>query len=130
VVRWSGGLDTRSFGWLAIFWINAPLGAAMVVAVRRTVEHGGALRSSARSARERIDVAGLVLSAVGLSALVFGLTQASVYGWTSVRLWVILAVAAAALAGFVMVERRVAAPLLDLRLFRRPNVLAGTCSRW
>lgn len=115
-----GAALTRAFGWPAIFWINVPLGAAMLVAARLAATPLPAL-----PARQRVDVAGLVCSAVGLSALVFGLTQASAYGWTAPRLWVILAVAVAALAGFVAVERRTAAPLLDLNLFRLPNVLAA-----
>ena len=119
-----GAVLTRTLGWPAIFWINVPVGAAMLLAVRlirrRTVP------SPPSSPRwQGVDGAGLLCSAVGLSALVFGLTQAGAYGWTSPRLWLILTVAVIALSLFVVVERRTASPLLDLTLFRRPNVLAA-----
>jgi EmrB/QacA subfamily drug resistance transporter len=116
-----GAALTRAFGWPAIFWINVPLGVAMLLAARRAAPP----QSPAPGVRQRVDVAGLMCSAVGLFALVFGLTQATAYGWSSVRLWLILTVAVAALAGFVVAERRATAPVLDLTLFRRPNVLAA-----
>lgn len=114
---------TRNLGWPSIFWVNVPLGAVMLLVARIAVPAGPAPAPSPRWAR--LDVAGLLCSAVGLSALIFGLTQASSYGWTSPTLWAILGVAAAALTGFVVVERRAPSPLLDLTLFRRPNVLAA-----
>jgi EmrB/QacA subfamily drug resistance transporter len=120
-----GALLTRAFGWPAIFWINVPLGVAMLLAARVTARHTAPPGSSAARARQRMDIAGLACSAVGLSALVFGLTQASAYGWTSLRLWLVLTVAVVALTLFVVVEHRATAPILDLTLFRQPNVLAA-----
>jgi MFS family permease len=66
-------------------------------------------------------LAGILASAVALFALVFGLTQANAYGWASLRLWGMLALAMAAGVVFVVAERRSEAPLLDLSLLRIPN---------
>lgn len=111
-----GALLSQSLGWRSIFFVNVPLGAALVVSVVLTLPG-----SPATSRKARLDLAGLGASAAGLSALVFGLTQAPSYGWASARLWALLALAAAALALFVWIERRSAAPMLDLSLFRARN---------
>lgn len=111
-----GALLSQTLGWRSIFLVNVPLGAALLVAVLLAVP------ASPGTSRERpLDLPGLAASATGLSALVFGLTQANSYGWTSVRLWSLLALAAAALGLFVRIERRSAAPMLDLSLFRARN---------
>jgi EmrB/QacA subfamily drug resistance transporter len=117
-----GAVLTRNLGWQSIFWVNVPLGVVMLL-VARFAAPAAAAPSAAR--QDRLDVAGLLTSALGLSALVFGLTQASTWGWTSPALWAILGVAAASLAMFLVVERRALAPLLDLTLLRRANVLAA-----
>jgi EmrB/QacA subfamily drug resistance transporter len=115
-----GALLTGDFGWRSIFLVNVPLGAVIWVVARRTLPSP---RPVPRTGR--IDLAGGIASAVGLSALIYALTQANSYGWTSVTLWALLAASMAALAAMVAIERRAAAPLLDLSLFRRPNFLAG-----
>ncbi len=115
-----GALLTENLGWRSIFFVNVPLGVVMLIIA------GVTLPVSRRSSRRaRVDVAGAVAWALGLSALVFGLTQATSYGWASVRLWGVLGVAAAAFAIFVVVERRAPAPLLDRSLFHMPNFLAA-----
>jgi MFS family permease len=118
-----GAALTRTLGWPSIFWINVPLGAAMLLLSRFAAPATAVPPSGAQ--RDRLDLAGLLTSAVGLSALIFGLTQAGTWGWSSPTLWAILGVAATCLAGFIVVEHRAASPLLDLNLFRRPNVLAA-----
>jgi predicted MFS family arabinose efflux permease len=67
---------------------------------------------------ERLDLPGLVTSAVGLFALTYGLIEANTYGWGSARIVGAFAVAAAGLLSFVVLERRQRAPMLDLTLFR------------
>jgi hypothetical protein len=59
-----------------------------------------------------------VLSAAGILALTYGLIEASRLGWTSLPLLALLLSVAAALAGFVVLEFRRRAPMLDLSLFR------------
>lgn len=118
-----GAVLITMLGWQSIFLVNVPLGAGMLIIARAAMPAAEASALSSRGAP--VDVAGMATSAVALSALVFGLTQAGTYGWRSAALWFILAVAAASLALFVWVERRAAVPLLDLALFRVPNLLAA-----
>ncbi|WP_328690310.1 MFS transporter [Streptomyces phaeochromogenes] len=115
-----GALLTSGFGWRSIFWINAPLGVLVWLVARRTLPTPPPVPRAGR-----IDFAGGLASAVGLSALIYALTQANAYGWTSPALWALLATAAAALTLFWRIERRAAVPLLELSLLRRPNFLGG-----
>ncbi|MGC5041150.1 MFS transporter [Streptomyces sp. DT190] len=115
-----GAVLTAGFGWRSIFLLNVALGPVLWAIARRTLP---APQPAARTGP--FDLAGALTSAVGLSALIFALTRATVYGWASPRLWALLTGAVAALALFVVVERRAAAPLLDLSLLRRPGFLVG-----
>ncbi|WP_410569451.1 MFS transporter [Amycolatopsis sp. cmx-4-61] len=103
-----GGVLTEYFGWAAIFFVNVPL--AVVTAVCAV----GALRPGTPTRRGRFDVAGAVWFAVFAASLVHGLTL----GGSGPVAGGALAVSAIALAGFVVVERRRAEPMLDLRLLR------------
>jgi MFS family permease len=74
------------------------------------------LPASPPRGKVRFDPLGAVLLAVGLAALTLGLSFGQEWGWTSPRLISMLAVAVAALVAFVIVERRTADPIVDLRL--------------
>jgi EmrB/QacA subfamily drug resistance transporter len=115
-----GALLTQTLGWRSIFLVNLPLGGLLLLAVLLALPP-----SPRRPGGGRLDVAGLLASGTALSALVLGLTQANSYGWTSVRLWAVMAVTVGAFAAFIGIERRAPAPLIDLSLFRLPNFLAG-----
>ncbi|WP_006243368.1 MFS transporter [Mycolicibacterium tusciae] len=117
-----GALLTDAFGWRSIFFLNLPLGVAMLILARAALPRPAPAQ---RPLRAPVDVVGLITSAIALFALVLALTQASSSGWTSPRLWAMLAIAAASAAIFVVAERRSAAPLVDLSLFRIPNVAAA-----
>ncbi|WP_234714076.1 MFS transporter [Mycolicibacterium chlorophenolicum] len=114
-----GALLTDAFGWRSIFLLNLPFGLLMFILARAALP--GPL-PALRAPRPRVDVVGVVASGVTLFALVLGLAQANASGWASPRLWTMLAVAAAGAAVFVVAERRSTAPLVDLSLFRLPNV--------
>lgn len=115
-----GAILTQTLGWRAIFLVNVPLCVVLIVAARLTLP-----RSARQPIRGRLDVAGLVTSAAGLSAFILALTQATSDGWTSGRPWAWLALSTASLAAFVVIERRSANPLLDLSLFTIPNFAVG-----
>ena len=73
--------------------------------------------------RARLDVPGVVLLALGMGALLAGLTEGH-QGWTRPLVLVLLAGGVVGLAAFVEVERRSSHPMLDLGLFRRPAFAA------
>jgi EmrB/QacA subfamily drug resistance transporter len=106
-----GGLLTQSLGWRSIFLVNLPIAAVALLLTWRvlTESHGN---------KSRIDWSGAVAITVFAACVTFGLINGGDNGWTSTQTLVSLAVAAVALVAFVLVERRTAAPLLDLALLR------------
>ncbi|TCO56033.1 DHA2 family efflux MFS transporter permease subunit [Actinocrispum wychmicini] len=106
-----GGAVAEGLDWTWIFWLNVPIGL-IAVPVAAAV-----LRES-RGGVTRLDPLGLVLSAAGVLALVWGVIHGSEHGWTSTSVLVALAVGGVLLVTFVVWERRAPAPMLPLRLFR------------
>ncbi len=80
-------------------------------------------RRARRGPRGRLDLPGAALAATGFGLLTFGLVEGAERGFASV--WWAFAVGAVALAGFVVVERRVAQPMLPFDLFRERNFAAA-----
>lgn len=111
-----GGTITDHLGWRWSFYINLPLGAvalAMVTAV---------LHLPKKRAQARIDYVGAVLLTVGITALVLMTTWGGTeYDWASPQIIGLGAGAVVALVLFVLVERKVAEPVLPLHIFRNGN---------
>ncbi len=108
-----GGLLTEHISWSWIFFVNVPVGALAIVASVLLIDE-----SRDTSREQRLDLPGLISSAVGLFALTYALIEANTYGWTSGRILAAFAVAAVGLVTFVMLERHQRLPMLDLSLFR------------
>lgn len=109
----AGGVITRYLGWEYIFYLNLPIGLAVLALAPRLVPD-----SRRRVARCRFDVAGAVTGTGGLVLLVDALAQAPQYGWGAARTIALLGASLATLTAFVMVERRVAEPMVPLSIFR------------
>jgi EmrB/QacA subfamily drug resistance transporter len=107
-----GGVLVSEVGWRSVFWVNVPIGVAMMLAARRYVPESRAPRP------RRLDVPGQLLMIAALGTLTYAVIQGPDYGWGSVRILTLFATSAAAFAAFVTVERRRADPLLELRFFR------------
>jgi EmrB/QacA subfamily drug resistance transporter len=116
----AGGLLTRYAGWEYIFYLNVPIGATTLVLARRVVPE-----SRLNGARRRYDPFGAVTVTGALVIGVYTISQAPTVGWTATRTLALLAVSAALLVGFLVLETRAEAPLLPLRLFRL-RTLAGS----
>lgn len=112
----AGGILIETLDWTAIFLVNVPIGIAVGLGVLRLVPAGA---GAAEGARGPIDLAGALLATGGLVALIYGLVEAPAAGWGSAQTVGLGALAAAALAGFVAVERRARRPLVELSVFRR-----------
>lgn len=121
-----GGAVADGINWTWIFWLNVPVGLlAVPVAVI-------VLRES-RGGASKLDPVGLVLSAAGVLALVWGVIDGPDHGWSSARVLALLIGGAVLLAAFLLWERRSSPPMLPLRLFRSRgfsvvNVVALTFS--
>src|SRR5712675_418990 len=113
----AGGLLTRYIGWQYIFYLNIPIGAAALLLARRIVPE-----SRLNVARRRFDPFGAVTVTGGLLLGVYALSQAPLHGWGSARTISLLAVAAVLELAFLVIETRVEAPLLPMRIFRLPTV--------
>ncbi|MEP6642800.1 MAG: MFS transporter, partial [Gaiellales bacterium] len=107
-----GGLLTQGLSWRWIFFVNVPISVA-AIALAAVVLAGGR-----PSARLRLDLPGMATFTVAAAALTFAMIRAGDDGWGSGTVLGLLALGVAALAVFVVIERRSDHPLLDLALFR------------
>jgi EmrB/QacA subfamily drug resistance transporter len=116
-----GGFLTDALGWRWIFLVNLPIGIAALVwgsllLPRREREDGAA---------PRVDVLGAALLGAFLICLLVPLTFAPEWGWSAAPTVALLALAAASLIGFVVVELRVTWPVLDLDLLLHNRLFAA-----
>src|SRR5262245_60750756 len=91
-----GGLLTENASWNWIFFVNVPVGFLAIAASFLFIDE------SRDRTHQRLDLPGLSTSAVGLFALTYGLIEANTYGWGSARILGSFALAAVALASFVV----------------------------
>src|SRR5207253_1188161 len=116
----AGGLLTRYVGWEYIFFLNVPIAAAALLLAPRIVPE-----SRLEAVRRRFDPLGAITVTGGLLVLVYALSKAPEVGWGAARTVTLLAAAAASLLAFLLVETRVEAPLMPLRIFRLRTVAAA-----
>src|SRR5438045_346083 len=115
-----GGLLTSYLSWSWVFFINVPIGLAVIALTPLALRE-----SRIERARRHFDVTGAVTVTAGVMALVYAMTRAAQDGWGSLATVGLLAAAAALLAAFVAVEARSPAPLLPLRIFRQRTLAAA-----
>jgi DHA2 family methylenomycin A resistance protein-like MFS transporter len=137
-----GGVLVAGLGWRSIFLVNLPVAAAAYLLTTRTVPRhtdprpaGNPGPTTDRAAGDPgptggrpaggLDLPAQLVAVVMLAAVTGGLIQAGALGWASPLVLAALALGAAALVGFVLLERRSAAPMLPLRLFRMPAFSAS-----
>jgi EmrB/QacA subfamily drug resistance transporter len=109
-----GGGITESIGWEWIFFVNVPIGiGAIAVALTQ-------VRESRDPNPGPVDWAGLATFSVGLFCLVFALVRGNPEGWGSTQILALLIASGVLLVAFVLIERRLRSPMLDLSLFRKP----------
>jgi len=105
-----GGLLTQYLNWRYCLYVNIPIAAIALFGGLREI------RESRAEGRMKLDLPGVLLVVGGLVAVVYGLGQASTDGWGSGTVLGCLIGGAVLLVGFLVVESRVAAPLLPLRV--------------
>ncbi|MCX7522962.1 DHA2 family efflux MFS transporter permease subunit [Microbacterium sp. STN6] len=114
-----GGVLVDGFGWEWIFFVNVPVGIVAFVLAWRLVP-------KLTTHSHRFDILGVVLSAVGMFLLVFGIQEGENYDWGTIigpiSVWSLIIAGIIVLAGFVVWQHfNRAEPLLPLRLFRDRN---------
>jgi EmrB/QacA subfamily drug resistance transporter len=106
-----GGSLTEHVSWHWIFWLNVPLGLALLPLARlRLAESHGT--------GAPLDIPGTVLASGGLFGIVYGLVRGPADGWTSSLVLTGLFAGTALLIGFVLYSTRAKNPMLPMRLFR------------
>jgi len=117
-----GGVLTSLLGWQSVFFINVPIGIAVLFGTLRAVPAGA--RSG--GVRGRLDVPGAVSLVAGLLVLVYAVEGTREYGWASSRTFVLAGVAAALLAGFALIERRSGAALVPADTWRMRSLVSAS----
>jgi len=115
-----GGLLTQYVNWRWIFFINVPIAVGVLLASKSF------LPEAAPTTKERVDIAGAVTITASLMALVYALAEAAQKGWTSGITIGSFIASAALMIAFIVNEKRVKHPLIDLSVFKRRNVSGGT----
>ncbi|CAM5472581.1 MFS transporter [Streptomyces canus] len=106
-----GGSLTEHISWQWIFWLNVPLGVALLPLARlRLAESHGT--------GARLDIPGTLLASGGLFGIVYGLVRGPSDGWTDTVVLLALFAGAALLTAFVLYSTRAKNPMLPMRLFR------------
>jgi EmrB/QacA subfamily drug resistance transporter len=113
-----GGILVETLGWHWIFWINVPLGLAVVVLAPRHL-------TESRGVPAPLDLPGLLLASGGLLGIVWATTRGNDDGWTSASTLGAYAIGLLLLGAFVAQERRGETPMLPMGLFRRPGFAAA-----
>ncbi|MEV6478748.1 MFS transporter [Streptomyces sp. NPDC051576] len=115
-----GGLVGQFLSWRALFGAMVPLAALLSLAVTLTTPR------TARAAHSNLDPTGTALLTTGLVAVLFGIIEGPVYGWTSPRILTAFAAAAVLVTAFTGHALRSRTPLLDPRVFASPTLRAAT----
>ncbi|MGW0904721.1 MFS transporter [Streptomyces sp. NPDC002853] len=120
-----GGLLLENVSWESVFYINAPIGVIAVL-VSAAVLPQSKNAGKGDAGRERFDVLGVVLLAVALLCVVFGVVKGETWGWASAGTLGSAGVGVLLLGVFGWYENRVPHPLLPMRLFRSRALTTGT----
>ncbi|HWH96237.1 MAG TPA: MFS transporter [Baekduia sp.] len=118
----AGGALIEQFDWSSVFFVNLPIVVVALVA-------GAILIPDSRDpAKPRLDLVGAGLSTAGLSAIVWGLIEASDRGWTALSILGAFGAGAAVLAAFFAWELRAEHAMLDVAIFRNMRFSAASAS--
>jgi len=115
-----GGILTAGPGWRWVFFINVPVGIVLLAAIRAVVRPR---RHPGRAAR--VDVAGAVTVTTATGAFIYGMINAGDKGWTDPGTLLPIAAAIVLYGVFIVVERTVPTPLMQLSVLSRRPVAAG-----
>lgn len=117
-----GGVLLDRFWWGSAFLAMTPVAALAIALVALTVP------TSKDPATPRLDLAGLITSTLSLGVLVYTIIEAPIHRWGSTSTAAGFAVAAVAIAAFVVIERRTASPMMDVGMFTNLRFSAASGS--
>jgi EmrB/QacA subfamily drug resistance transporter len=106
-----GGAIVQGLDWHWIFWINVPVGIALVPLARTRL-------AESRGPSRRLDITGLALAGTGLLGVTYAVIRGQELGWTSAGILAPMAAGVAGLAAFAWWEAKSGTPMLPMRFFR------------
>ncbi|MHA4816648.1 DHA2 family efflux MFS transporter permease subunit [Streptomyces aculeolatus] len=112
-----GGALTEHISWHWIFWLNVPVGIALIPLVRLKL-------AESHGPNDRLDIPGTVLASTALFGLIYALVRGNADGWTAAPVLAGLIAAPVLLTAFVAYELRAKNPMLPMRLFRNRSFSA------
>ncbi len=116
----SGGWLLEHFSWGSIFLVNVPIATVAIV--------GGMLfvPTSRDPSAPRVDMPGLIMSSVGVTALIYTVIEAPQWGWATARTVTGFGIATIVLTAFALWERRTSHPMLDVSVFANRRFSGGS----
>lgn len=117
-----GGLLTDAIDWRWVFFVNVPIGLAVLMSSR-------GLLPAARLRRGSLDLAGALSVTAALSLAVFGIVRAPEVGWLGIETILTLAASILLLALFVRIQATTSEPVMPLAIWRAPNLAAANHPR-
>jgi EmrB/QacA subfamily drug resistance transporter len=113
-----GGAIVGGISWHWIFWLNVPIGLALIpLSMSRLTESFGP--------RSQLDIVGLLLAGAGFFGITWGLVRANVIGWGTTETMTALVLGCALVVAFLRWERRTTTPMLSPALFRSRSFIAA-----
>jgi len=119
-----GGVLTQALSWHWIFFINVPIGVATFLLGRALIHENVGL-----GIRNGVDITGSVMVTLSLMLGTFAIIEATQYGWVSVHTFAFGGASLALMGGFVLLESRLANPILPLRILRIPTLVNSSLLR-
>jgi EmrB/QacA subfamily drug resistance transporter len=120
-----GGLLIGLLSWRSIFYINIPIGIIGFFAARRILPN-----DKIQKEKERFDFVGAITFTAGMVSLLLGINNGVDWGWSSFQVTFSLLLGLGLLFAFILTERKVKHPLIDLSLFSNRPFLMGNLSGW
>ena len=114
-----GGLFLSVLSWRWAFYVNVPVVIIGFLIAWRTVQE------TPRQENEKVDWLGMIFLTPGMGALVTAIMKGNNWGWDAAATLITAAAGIVFLAGFILVERRVAFPIIDFKLFKHRHFLAA-----
>ena len=120
----AGGVLTQALSWHWIFFVNVPIGITTLILGRLLVVENVGL-----GIKQGVDVIGSVLVTLSLMVGIYGIVTASSDGWASAHTLGILGVAVLLFVSFVVLESRLANPIMPLRILRLRTLTGSSAIR-
>jgi EmrB/QacA subfamily drug resistance transporter len=115
-----GGILVSAIGWRWIFLVNIPIILASIFICTKSL-----VESRSNEENAKIDWPGFILLLIGSPALIFATAQGSIWGWSSLPVLSLYAIAVISLLAFYFIEQKSTSPIIQFHLFTNRTFIAG-----